>query len=507
MTIVNKPGGSGTIAHTYVMQRAGDPHTLGIITSALIADQINGLSNISAADFTPIAMLTNDYVVFAVSSASAIKTGKDLADRLKANARSVSVGVPSAFGTSRHIAAGLLIKSLGGNPRDLKPVVFKGSAEAIPAMLGGHLDLVVIGAGNAVSHVEGGRMRVIAVAAPQRLTGALADVPTWKEQGIDVSYGALSSSTNAGVAPGAGLLPASNKPRSVSCYLTPGSVHLHFAGAEGGTTMAEASPAVDTAVGEAYEQHMVPGMFLRWAHVALRYAAPRQGESVLDVACGTGIGARLAAEAVAPSGKVIGLDIDPGVIAVARQVAGNAPTPVEWHAANALGMPFESGTFDLCLCLQGLQFFPDRLAGFAEIRRVLKPSGRLVATIWGPLESNKGHHAVVQALERQNVDAAAAKRACSFADAEDIKQTAGRAGFVDIELHTQDGASEFASIRSFLDGMTKGSPSTRHAVARLSNDQRKQFEDEVREALEPYVIDGTLAYPMRSHILSARLQA
>ena len=190
ITVVNKPGGSGTVAHTYVVQRAGDPHTLGIITSAIVANQINGLSSISAADFTPIAMLTNDYVVFAVSAASAIKTGKDLTEKLKANARSVSIGVPSAFGTSRHIAAGLLIKSLGGNPRDLKPVVFKGSAEAIPAMLGGHLDLVVIGAGNAVTHVEGGRMRVIAVAAPQRLTGALANVPTWKEQGIDLSYGA-----------------------------------------------------------------------------------------------------------------------------------------------------------------------------------------------------------------------------------------------------------------------------------------------------------------------------
>lgn len=99
LTVVNKPGGSGTIAHTYVVQRAGDP-------------------------------------------------------------------------------------------RDLKPVVFKGSAEAIPAMLGGHLDLVVIGAGNAVAHVAGGRMRVIAVAAPQRLPGTLSNVPTWKEQGIDLAYGA-----------------------------------------------------------------------------------------------------------------------------------------------------------------------------------------------------------------------------------------------------------------------------------------------------------------------------
>src|SRR6185503_8674816 len=100
-----------------------------------------------------------------------------------------TVGFANAFGSTRHIASGLLIKSLGGNPRDLKPVVFKGSAEAITAMLGAHLDLVVIGAGNAVAHVGSGRMRVLAIAAPQRFTGPLADAPTWREQGVDLVHG------------------------------------------------------------------------------------------------------------------------------------------------------------------------------------------------------------------------------------------------------------------------------------------------------------------------------
>jgi putative tricarboxylic transport membrane protein len=127
--------------------------------------------------------------VFAVNTASPMKTGKDLADRLKKDPRSVTLGFANTYGSSRHIAAGLLIKSLGGNPRELKPVVFKGSAEAITAMLGGHIDLVVIGAVNAVPHVGSGRMRVLAVASPQRLGGALAAVPTWKEQGVDLAYG------------------------------------------------------------------------------------------------------------------------------------------------------------------------------------------------------------------------------------------------------------------------------------------------------------------------------
>jgi putative tricarboxylic transport membrane protein len=189
LTVVNKPGGGGNIAHTYVSQRTGDPHYLGVITSGLLSNHIVGSSPLTAGDFTPIASLLNDYVVFAVNTASPMKTGKDLADRLKKDPRSVTLGFANTYGSSRHIAAGLLIKSLGGNPRELKPVVFKGSAEAITAMLGGHIDLVVIGAVNAVPHVGSGRMRVLAVASPQRLGGALAAVPTWKEQGVDLAYG------------------------------------------------------------------------------------------------------------------------------------------------------------------------------------------------------------------------------------------------------------------------------------------------------------------------------
>jgi len=268
--------------------------------------------------------------------------------------------------------------------------------------------------------------------------------------------------------------------------------------------MPERKPAIDTAVAEAYERHMVPGMFLHWAQMLVKLAAPRLGEQVLDVACGTGVGARIAASAVSPTGRVVALDVDPGVIDFARHSEQNAAHPIAWHCASAMAMPFDAGTFDLCLCLQGLQFFPDRAEGFREMRRVLKDSGRLVASIWGPIECNEGHRAVVQALERGGVDASSARRACSFANTEDIRQAAASAGFSDTDLRSVDGVSQFASIQSFLDGMTTGSPSTRHAVALLSEEGRTRFSDDVREMLEPYVVNGVLAYPMRTHVLLAR---
>jgi SAM-dependent methyltransferase len=261
---------------------------------------------------------------------------------------------------------------------------------------------------------------------------------------------------------------------------------------------------VDTTAGEAYEQHMVPGMFVHWAERIVRIAAPQPREHVLDVACGTGIGARFAAAHVGPGGEVAGLDVDAGVIAVAQEVARQSALTIEYHCASALEMPFADAAFDLCLCLQGLQFFPDRLRGLSEMRRVLKPSGRLVASIWAAIEFNKGHDAVVRALESQGVDASPAKRACSLSDPEEIREAASRAGFTHIDVHAADDVSRFASMQSFIDGMTLGSPSTRHAVACLTDAGRAAFVRDVSAMLEPYLKGGRLEYPMRTHVLVAR---
>jgi putative tricarboxylic transport membrane protein len=189
ITVVNRPGGGGSIAYTYVSQRPGDAHYLYIASSGLLSNHIIGASRLSHADFTPLALLYEDAAVFMVANGSALRSGTELAAVLKKDPQSMAVGFANAFGSSRHMAAALLMKALGANARDLKPVVFKGSAEAITAMLGGHIDVGVAGAVNAIVHVAAGRMRVIGVASPQRLGGILASAPTWREQGVDLVYG------------------------------------------------------------------------------------------------------------------------------------------------------------------------------------------------------------------------------------------------------------------------------------------------------------------------------
>ena len=193
VSVVHKPGGGGQIAYAYVGQHAGDPHYLLMGTSTLITSHAMGSSKVSYADFTPIASIFNDYVVIAVNAASPLKAGNDLIARMRADPQSMPLGFASALGNHHHIIAGLFMKAIGASPRDLKTVVFKGSAESLTALLGGHIELVSTGAGNAAPHLAAGKLRVLGVSSGQRLPGTMAGVPTWKEQGVDLVYGSWRS--------------------------------------------------------------------------------------------------------------------------------------------------------------------------------------------------------------------------------------------------------------------------------------------------------------------------
>jgi putative tricarboxylic transport membrane protein len=189
LTVNNRPGGGSNIAFNYVAQHAGDPHYLLVGTPSLLTNHITGLGKLHHNDFTPIASLFNDYIVFAVNASSPIRTGKDLVERLKKDPKSLTIGFATTLGSHNHIGAGLLAKAIGVNARDLKVVAYKGSADAITNLLGSHIDLVTTAAGNIAAHVASGKLRVVGVAATQRFGGDLANVPTWKEQGVDLVFG------------------------------------------------------------------------------------------------------------------------------------------------------------------------------------------------------------------------------------------------------------------------------------------------------------------------------
>jgi putative tricarboxylic transport membrane protein len=189
ITVVNRAGGGGAIALNALSQRAGDAHSVIVFTPTMLANNITGASKFSYTQFTPIASLFNDYIAFVVHADSPIQNGAQLRERLSKDPKSLTVGFASALGSHNHIAIGLLMKKIGRNPTDLKVVAFKGSSEAVTNLLGGHIDVVTIGAGNVAGHVAAGRLRVVGISAPQRFSGGMAHIPTWKEQGVDLVVG------------------------------------------------------------------------------------------------------------------------------------------------------------------------------------------------------------------------------------------------------------------------------------------------------------------------------
>jgi putative tricarboxylic transport membrane protein len=185
VAVVNKPGGAGGVALTYLKGHAGDPHFLQVASAVLLTNHIAGRSAFSHTEFTPIALLNSEYIALAVKSDSAIASLADLAARLKQDPGAVSFAVGTSLGGANHITAALVARAAGADARKLKTVVFKSSAESAVAALGGHVDVMVTSASLALPHVRAGALRIISLSAPQRMSGALASAPTMKEAGID----------------------------------------------------------------------------------------------------------------------------------------------------------------------------------------------------------------------------------------------------------------------------------------------------------------------------------
>lgn len=186
ITVLNKPGGNQTISRTYINQNPGDGHYLDIGNPTLIGNHISGITQQHFRDFTPLALMVNEFTALTVRVDSSIRNARDLIEALKKDPDSIGVGVSNRGGTN-HLALSLLAKAGGVDPRRLKVVVFKTNAEGLTALLGGHIQLVSSAVGTAVGQMRDGKARIISVSAPQRMGSDLSQVPTLREQGYDVS--------------------------------------------------------------------------------------------------------------------------------------------------------------------------------------------------------------------------------------------------------------------------------------------------------------------------------
>jgi ubiquinone/menaquinone biosynthesis C-methylase UbiE len=254
---------------------------------------------------------------------------------------------------------------------------------------------------------------------------------------------------------------------------------------------------------EAYERWLVPVLFRPWVHPLLDRAELAAGDRVLDVACGTGIVARLAKERLGEGGRVAGVDLSEEMLAVAR---GLAPD-VDWRQGDAAALPFGgSEQFDVILCQQGLQFFPDRPAAAREMRRVLAPGGRIAVSAWRPLEETPFFREVHEIAERQLgpfVD-----RRYSLGSAGEIEDVLASAGFrsVRVETMTRTVRFEDASVLARMNAMAAAGMSG--ASKSLSDEQRTRIigaiTDESADVVARYTGPDGFGFEIATNVATAR---
>ena len=254
---------------------------------------------------------------------------------------------------------------------------------------------------------------------------------------------------------------------------------------------------------EIYERHMVPAIFGPWAGDLVALATPKPGERVLDVACGTGVVARLVAQRVGPSGTVVGFDLNPGMLTVARAL----PPPgaqIEWREGNVSAIPLPDATFDLVLCQQGLQFFPDRSAALREVRRVSAPRGRIALSVWRPMQHSPGFASLAKALRHVIGPEAAAIMQGPFAlgSADDLRRLITGAGFREVVLRPAAKTLRFPSPEEFVGRYVAATPLAA-VVAKASAHARAALITEVSADLKSSVDHQGLAFPIEAHLVLA----
>jgi ubiquinone/menaquinone biosynthesis C-methylase UbiE len=258
---------------------------------------------------------------------------------------------------------------------------------------------------------------------------------------------------------------------------------------------------------ELYERYLVPAITALWATDLLERVAPAPGERVLDVACGTGIVARLAARRMS-RGQIVGLDLNPGMLSVARAISTGHQPPIEWREGSALALPFGDDGFDVVLCQLGLQFFPDRTAALREMFRVLAPEGRLGLNVYTAIERTPVALALAEALDQHlGPGASMVKRSeHALADAEELRRLIVDAGFCDVILQPVTQTIRFTSPREYVRLQIAATPMAA-MVAGMESDRRDSVVDAITSSLVSRLDDaggGDLASPQEAFVVRAR---
>lgn len=241
-----------------------------------------------------------------------------------------------------------------------------------------------------------------------------------------------------------------------------------------------------------YQDHIVPALMEEWAPRVAAAAEIRAGQNVLDVACGTGVLTRAAADRTGPTGMVTGLDLSPRMLAVAERLSPE----LRWRQGNAEALPFADDSFDAVVSQFGLMFIPDRPSALREMMRVLAPGGRLVVAVWASLIDTPAYAAEVALVERlAGVTAAEPLRApFVLGDPDQLAAHFHAAGIAHVTLTLQQGKGTFPNIRTMIELDLRVLLPMMDVV--LEEKLISEIVDQAESALAPYVKynQGTITF-------------
>lgn len=251
-----------------------------------------------------------------------------------------------------------------------------------------------------------------------------------------------------------------------------------------------------------YEHWLVGALFQPWAEATLDVVELGKGDRVLDIACGTGILARVAQERLGNAGYVVGIDVSPDMLAVARAVAPG----IQWREGNASALPLRQDEhFDVVTCQQGLQFFPDKPAAAAQMRRALAKGGRLAVATWRSDEEIPFFRELRHVAERHL--GAISDQRYSFGDAVPLETLLRDAGFNDVRSKVLSRTIRFEADVPFLRLNAMALVGMSSAGRAMSDAERRDLVEEIVSDSVPiqkaYTDGSTLAFELRTNLATA----
>ncbi|MDQ0617386.1 class I SAM-dependent methyltransferase [Arthrobacter globiformis] len=249
---------------------------------------------------------------------------------------------------------------------------------------------------------------------------------------------------------------------------------------------------------EFYEQKFVPAIFAEWAPLLIQAAGISPGQSVLDVGCGTGIVARHAANRLAGTGVVVGVDLNDAMLAVARRIRPD----IDWRKGDAGALPFPAREFDAVLCQMALMFFPDRVGALREMARVARDGGTVAAVVPGRLADQPAYGPFMDVAARHAGDQALAllNTYWSCGDIGELQWLFHAAGLDVVSASSHMGTARHASVEAFVRTEVEGSP----LIDRITPRQYASIREDAEEVLRPFTsADGSVAAPLQGHIITA----